>query len=243
MTNARFEELEKRAKKLQNIKIAKIFIFLMLLITLCGGIFYLFFDVKSNIVQQVNTQKDPIETIQAQINITKEMPKEVLPKEVLQEEVKTIAPQKHNNTYETIELSLILPQEFVQEKEKIQKDRVVEKTQVIAEQKPADFSLHVRLSDKKEVLLRDFQANNSYETAIELAQYFYEQSSYAQAVYWSKQASRLDPNVSPPWILYAQSKIQLGNKDDAIKALENYLEFFNSKEVANLLAQIRNKGE
>ena len=73
-----------------------------------------------------------------------------------------------------------------------------------------------------------------------MAKLYFQKQSFAESVYWSKKASKLNPENKISWLIYAKSKKNLGETEDAIRALELYLEYFSSNEVKKLLEIYRN---
>ncbi len=80
---------------------------------------------------------------------------------------------------------------------------------------------------------------SSYKSAVDIASFYFEEKDYDKAVIWAVKASKKDPKQSLPWILYAKSKASLGKTKVAQKALSIYLKHTNSKEVQNLLDNLK----
>ncbi len=233
MTNSRFEDLEKRAKKL----IYKMYLKYALLFTLLGIVVFGSFVVyKSRTIPQVV----------APIQIEKTITQEVVVKEqpATQKSEKTIV----DNAYDTPTLSLSIPSSQILHVKEVEvaKDTIKEEkreTQVVDKVEDKSFVLEVKSTKKEEVLLRDFSSNKTFETAMELCEVYFAQASYAKAIFWAKEASRLKPESASPWIVYARAKEKLGQNQEAIKALENYLSFFSSKVAHELLVNLKGKSK
>jgi len=75
----------------------------------------------------------------------------------------------------------------------------------------------------------------TYETAYDLAKYYFDNGDYKKASKWAVVASNREPKYDKAWILYAKSKIKLNQKGIAKKALKIYLLKYHSREVSNLL--------
>ncbi len=87
-------------------------------------------------------------------------------------------------------------------------------------------------------LIKKQKQEHSYDSAIALANYFFEQKEYKEAIKWAIKASKQDPKNPTPWILYAKCKAATGKKEIAKKALRTYLKRQRSKEVRNLLESL-----
>ena len=92
-----------------------------------------------------------------------------------------------------------------------------------------------RASTMEDKLLASLQKSSSYETALALAQFYVDNGAFADAVLYAKKASMYDKTSAKPWLLYAQAKEALGQKEEAIRSLELFLSYSNSEEVATLL--------
>ena len=68
-----------------------------------------------------------------------------------------------------------------------------------------------------------------------MAHFFWERKSYSEVILWAKEASKRDSRSDLPWILYAKAKFSLGDRAVAIRSLELFLAYINSKEVEVLL--------
>jgi len=75
----------------------------------------------------------------------------------------------------------------------------------------------------------------SYQTAIDLANYYYKNKDYNLSSKWAKIATNRSPNKENGWLIYAKSKIKLNQKGMAKKALKIYLLKYHSREISNLL--------
>ncbi len=87
----------------------------------------------------------------------------------------------------------------------------------------------------KQQLLEKYRKKRSYKNALALAEYFYSQKSYKKAIEWAIVANKEDNQKERSWIIYAKSKIALGDKEKAKDAMEAYLKANNSKNLKKLL--------
>jgi len=75
----------------------------------------------------------------------------------------------------------------------------------------------------------------TYKTAMDLSRFYYQNKDYKKAAKWAVVASNREPKHDEAWLIYAKSKIKLGQKGMAKKALKIYLLKYRSREVSNLL--------
>lgn len=148
-------------------------------------------------------------------------------------------PIEQNTTYDTAMLALALPQITQNQKVEVPQEQEPQDASNLdaVEEKP--FALTITNSDREQVLLRDFSTTKSFESALDLARLYFAKKTYEKAIYWSKVASRARPNADEPWVIYARSKNKLGKKDEAIKALENFLGFYSSKSALEVLRDLK----
>ncbi len=106
-------------------------------------------------------------------------------------------------------------------------------------EKSNPFQLEVKERKNLYSLLTKDKEQNSYHSAVNVASFYFEEKDYEKAVTWAVKASKKDPKQSLPWILYAKSKASLGKTKVAQKALSIYLKHTNSKEVQNLLDNLK----
>jgi predicted Zn-dependent protease len=75
----------------------------------------------------------------------------------------------------------------------------------------------------------------TYQTALDLANYYFKNKDYKKASKWAIVATNREPKKEEAWIIYAKSKIKLNQKGMAKKALKIYLLKYHSQEVSTLL--------
>ncbi len=96
------------------------------------------------------------------------------------------------------------------------------------------FKLEVKERKNLYKLLTDDKELESYQSAVEVAKFYYEEKNHDRTITWSVKASKRDPRQSLPWILYAKSKVSQGKVEVAKKALTIYLKHTEAKEVRDL---------
>lgn len=243
MTNNRFEDLEKKAKKIEHKALFKNFLIFVIL----SGVVFLFYRLYfspeiTQVIPEPVLKEAQIEP-KKEILLKEEPPlAEESPQVVVAEEV--LAVENNTTTYDTVSLKLSIPQEElinIEATKPIEQKTIQSKeiSKVAETSKTNDFIMEVKSADKEEILLRDYSTSKSFETAIELASIYFEKKNFKKAVFWSKEASRIHPESPRPWMIYAKAKHELNLDSDAIKALENYLSFFSSQEVAEFLNTLK----
>ena len=78
----------------------------------------------------------------------------------------------------------------------------------------------------------------TYQTALDLANYYFKNKNYQKASKWATVATNREPKNDKAWIVYAKSKIKLNQKGIAKKALKIYLLKYRSREISTLLNSI-----
>ncbi|AOO65544.1 hypothetical protein SHALO_1773 [Sulfurospirillum halorespirans DSM 13726] len=84
-------------------------------------------------------------------------------------------------------------------------------------------------------LLKAHNAVPNFDNAHALAHFYFERKAYAEVIMWAKEASKYNSSSEKPWILYAKAKFYLGDRTEAIRSLELFLGYINSKEAHELL--------
>lgn len=87
----------------------------------------------------------------------------------------------------------------------------------------------------------DFVKSNDYNTAIEIAEYYFAIKDYKNSLKWAYDASNVASNTpkTQSWIIYAKSLYASGKKDQAIKVLDNYIAKTNSKDAIDVLNKMK----
>ena len=231
MTNARFEDLEKRVKFIKIKKYIKIFVILSVVIAVS------YYAVSIN---QVVVVDKPIHVKEV---VKKEIPKKA-PKvqkfESIQQEIKVVKKElvvtkvDEVEAYDTIKLSPKL--NFASS---IKKDVVEVKKEPII--KKSKISLHVKEVKSEDALLERFRVAGDFESAMGLAYLYFDKQNFEKSIYWSKKASKLSSGDESAWLVYAKSKKAIDKTEDAIKALHLYLEYFSSQKIEKLLKLYRDE--
>ncbi|AII14753.1 hypothetical protein CIG1485E_0915 [Campylobacter iguaniorum] len=88
-------------------------------------------------------------------------------------------------------------------------------------------------------LKKRFESTNDVKYAIMLANEYYKQNDYQNAMKWAFIINNIDANKAEGWIIFAKAKYKMGKKDDALKVLEALKQKQPSTNVDGLIVQIR----
>ena len=88
-------------------------------------------------------------------------------------------------------------------------------------------------------LKEKFEKTHNIVFALMLAEEYYGMKNYTECNKWALMANNVDPDSEKSWVWFAKSKVKLGNKEDAVVALQAYLKNNKSSKAAqSLLNQI-----
>ena len=110
------------------------------------------------------------------------------------------------------------------------------------EAKPARKRVNIQISSasNEEVTLKDqFLKTNNPTIAHELAKLNFKKNNFKEAIKWSLAANDIDNSLEESWIIFAKSKYKLKQKDDAIKALNEYNKNLNKASINTLISKMR----
>jgi len=89
------------------------------------------------------------------------------------------------------------------------------------------------------LIKKKFYATNNITFSLLLSEKFLEKKKYKKALKWALISNEIDEKSERSWILFAQAKVKLGKKQDAINALNVYLKNNNSTQVKKILDDIK----
>lgn len=85
-----------------------------------------------------------------------------------------------------------------------------------------------------------FKNSKDPKDALALARDYYSKKDYKNAAKWAFELNNLDKKNADGWLIFAKSKYNVGNKKDALKVLEAYLnQASNKQEVQNLITKMQ----
>jgi tetratricopeptide (TPR) repeat protein len=158
-------------------------------------------------------------------------------------EVKIVVEKKEEPIYDTIKLSVnVNVPSKMQKKEEVKKEEIkTQKVEIKEAKSQKRLNFKVKEVKSEDALLERFKVAGDFDSAMGLANLYFEKRNFEKSIYWSKKASKLSSGDESAWIIYAKSKDSLGKTDDAIKALQLYLEYFSSDSIEKLLKYYRDK--
>lgn len=84
-----------------------------------------------------------------------------------------------------------------------------------------------------------FQKHNSPALSLFLARQYYKRGMYSKAYNYALITNQLDTEIEDSWLIFARSLVKLGKKQDAVKALREYIRFSHSNNATMLLNDIQ----
>ena len=228
MISSRFEELQSRCQKIRKRKIIKIAVTVIFLsaIIMAGCLFtrdnhaasYKKTVIKKE--QPLKIANNKIETnTKSKNNVTLKL------KPIINIPRVKVKPVKTN---------IAKPKAAITPKTKVNQPEVAEEKSVKKPKKPL-LQITTLTADTKTVLLKNYSVKKDYTSALKLAEYFLKKRDFLKALYWAKNANKLDSTKENSWIIYAKAKYALGKKEDAIDSLKTFLNIFYSKNADELL--------
>jgi len=90
----------------------------------------------------------------------------------------------------------------------------------------------------KDVEERFFKSRD-VDDSLFLAKSYYRKGLYEKSEYWALQTNKINSTIDDSWIIFAQSKVRLGQKNEAISILKNYVKRTGSERAKNTLLKIK----
>jgi len=85
-----------------------------------------------------------------------------------------------------------------------------------------------------------FYESRDIDDSIFLAKIYYRKGLYKKSEYWALQTNKLNNNIDESWIIFAQSKMKQGQKNEAVRILTNYVKRTGSQNAQNILNRLKN---
>ncbi len=121
---------------------------------------------------------------------------------------------------------------------KPEKDTIVNKIEQENEKK-LDIDISSNEIDTIKYLQNKFYATENVVFAIMLSEELYNTKNFNESIKWALTANEIDSKNDKSWYWFAKNKVKLGQKDDAIKAIEAFLSTNNSRRLSDLLKNIK----
>ncbi len=83
--------------------------------------------------------------------------------------------------------------------------------------------------------------NKNFKTAIELAKTYYIAGNYEKARFYSVEANSFDSSKEDGWIVFANSCVKLGLKNDAVVALSKFNQAGGTQKTKELEKELKNQ--
>lgn len=90
-----------------------------------------------------------------------------------------------------------------------------------------------------ETMKAKFLKSKNPREALLLAKVFYKRGAYKESEKWALIANKLDSKQADSWIIFAKSKVKMGQKDEAIKILFTYYKKSKSAKVKAVIEKIK----
>ncbi len=90
----------------------------------------------------------------------------------------------------------------------------------------------------KDVEERFFKSRN-LDDSLFLAKSYYKKGLYEKSEYWALQTNKINSTIDDSWIIFTQSKVKLGQKNEAINILQSYIKRTGSERAKNVLIKIK----
>ena len=86
-----------------------------------------------------------------------------------------------------------------------------------------------------------FHQSRNIDDALFLAKSYYKKGNYKKAEQWAFETNQLDSTLEESFLIFVKSKMKLGQKNEVISILNQYLKHNNSKDARVLLEKIKNE--
>jgi tetratricopeptide (TPR) repeat protein len=84
-----------------------------------------------------------------------------------------------------------------------------------------------------------FEMAPDSDDSLFLARMYFKDKNYSQAAKWALKTNKLDGDIEESWLIFAKSKSNIGQKNEAIRVLSEYAKRSNSMEAYKLLKQLK----
>lgn len=115
-------------------------------------------------------------------------------------------------------------------------------TQTKPKSKPVITSQSISKEKIIEFKKADFRRNKDYDTALDVARYYFEAKDYVNSIEWASKASNAESRgkqKSESWIIYAKSLYLSGKQEQAITVLDRYISSTNSQDAIEALNKMK----
>ncbi|QPH84466.1 transformation system protein [Campylobacter concisus] len=198
-------------------------------------------NVSKNILedgkQKSEQAKERFESDKKQDELAEKIAKKLEQSIKLNEDNKEQAPDKKQRSGGGW-LKLNLPTE----NENIQNEQPLPNEEIIELEPKAKPKIDIQISSENNeisILKENFNKNKNPETALKIARKCYQDKRYSDTIKWALSANNLDSSIEESWLMFAKAKYMLKQKDDALRALEEYNKNKNKPEINELINKIK----
>lgn len=128
------------------------------------------------------------------------------------------------------------------ENENIQNEQSLPNEEVIELEPKTKPKIDIQFSSENNeisILKENFNKNKNPEIALKIAKKCYQDKRYSDTIKWALSANNLDNSIEESWVMFAKAKYMLKQKDDALRALEEYNKNKNKPEINELINKIK----
>ena len=128
------------------------------------------------------------------------------------------------------------------ENENIQNEQPLPNEEIIELEPKAKPKIDIQISSENNeisMLKENFNKNKNPEIALKIARKCYQDKRYSDTIKWALSANNLDSSIEESWVMFAKAKYMLKQKDDALRALEEYNKNKNKPEINELINKIK----
>ncbi|SFZ98960.1 Transformation system protein [hydrothermal vent metagenome] len=84
-----------------------------------------------------------------------------------------------------------------------------------------------------------FSVSPNVDDSMFLARIYFKNRNYSKAAKWALETNKLDDTIEESWLIFAKSKSKIGQKNEAIRVLTEYVKKTNSPAAYKLLEQLK----
>ncbi|WP_459899156.1 CDC27 family protein [Campylobacter concisus] len=128
------------------------------------------------------------------------------------------------------------------ENENIQNEQPLPNEEIIELEPKAKPKIDIQISSENNeifMLKENFNKSKNPEIALKIARKCYQDKRYIDTIKWALSANNLDSSIEESWVMFAKAKYMLKQKDDALRALEEYNKNKNKPEINELINKIK----
>jgi len=88
-------------------------------------------------------------------------------------------------------------------------------------------------------LKKRFRNTNRFRYSIAIAEEYYKKGEYKKSIKWSLISNDLNSKDARSWVFFAKSKVKMGQRNEAVDALNMFLKTHKSRSAENLMSRIK----